>query len=161
INQGTLQRLTNPSAPDQVSNSLGIGDIMITSRVTALRTARSNVALSLGLKLPTGNPGVRDTVNTVNGRVERVNDQSIQPGDGGSGVGVGPQIYRVTPRNPLFLPGVSLINPRNTRGVLPGRSRRSEAIMSVPDQYLVSGGFARPFPKVRGLAYSLSGRMEG
>ncbi len=46
-------------------------------------------------------------------------------------------------------------------GVQTGRSRPSEAIMSVSDQYLARVGIARPLPYTRRFAFTIGWRIEG
>jgi hypothetical protein len=90
-----------------------------------------------------------------------VNDQSIQPGDGGTGIVLDTQAFKGVGKATLFFSGTYLFNPRNTNGVLTGRSRPSEAVMSVADQYLARGGVLLPFPKYPRLGVSFAGRIEG
>jgi hypothetical protein len=162
---GTLDRLRGiPNAPDQVSHSMGIGDVALTGRFWVIRPPsenRQNISVGFGVKLPTGDPGTKSTVNTVTGPVRRVNDQSIQPGDGGVGIILDTQAFKGLGKATVFFSGTYLINPRNTNGVLTGRARPSEAIMSVADQYLARAGVVLPVPKARRLALSLGGRIEG
>lgn len=162
---GTLDRLNGiPNAPDQVSRARGIGDVAVTGRVWLIRPPsenRQNISIGFGIKLPTGEPGTTSTVQTVNGPLTRVNDQSIQPGDGGTGIILDTQAFKGVGRTTLFFSGTYLLNPRNTNGVRTGRSRPSEAIMSVADQYLARAGVILPVPKVTRLALSLGGRIEG
>jgi len=150
--------------PDQVSHANGIGDISVVGRMWLLRNpneSRQNVSVGFGMKLPTGRSGVIDTVNTPQGPVTRVVDQSIQPGDGGYGMVMDFQAYKAIKRTTLYASGLYLLNPRNTNGVLTGRSRPSEAVMSVADQYVYRAGAILPFPKVSSLVWSLGIRGEG
>lgn len=152
------------STPEQATHARGIGDISVVGRMWLLRPpseSRQNVSFGLGVKFPTGKSDVRDTVDTPQGPVTRVVDQSIQPGDGGYGVVVDFQAYKAIKSARVFATGVYLINPRNTNGVLTGRSRPSEAVMSVADQYLYRAGAVFPFPKARSIAWSMSIRGEG
>lgn len=152
------------SRPEQATHANGIGDISLVGRMWLIRPpseSRQNVSFGLGIKLPTGKPDVRDTVNTPQGPVTRVVDQSIQLGDGGYGMVVDFQAYKAIKSSRVFATGVYLVNPRNTNGVLTGRSRPSEAVMSVSDQYLYRAGAVFPFPKTRSLAWSMSIRGEG
>lgn len=162
---GTLDRLRGiANAPDQVSHSMGIGDVALTGRFWIIRPPsenRQNVSVGFGLKLPTGDPGTKSTVETATGPVRRVNDQSIQPGDGGVGIILDTQAFKGVGRATLFFSGTYLINPRNTNGVLTGRARASESIMSVADQYLARAGVVLPVPKARRFALSLGVRAEG
>ena len=119
--------------------------------------SRQNVAIGFGMKFPTGNPGV---TNIVNGQVRTV-DQSIQLGDGGYGFSLDAQAYKGVGFATFFGLGTYLFNPRVNNGVPTGRGRPSEAIMSVPDQYLYRGGVIVPTPKLRGLSFSFGIRGEG
>jgi hypothetical protein len=157
-------RRFNERTPEQETQAKGIGDISIVGRMWLLRPpseSRQNVSFGVGVKLPTGRSNVVDTVNTPQGPVTRSVDQSIQPGDGGYGMVVDFQAYKAIKNTRLYASGVYLMNPRNTNGVLTGRSRPSEAVMSVADQYLYRAGAVLPFPKVSRLAWSLSIRGEG
>lgn len=143
----------------------GIGDMSLTGRAWLFGTEKNpgqNVALGLGLKFPTGKYNVQDTFKTLTGSVVRSVDQSIQPGDGGWGVVLDVQAFKLLfGQVTLFGSGTYLINPQNTNGTLTGRGRPSEAVMSVADQYLARVGFAFPILPKHGLAASLAGRWEG
>ncbi len=164
---GTLDtRTLGRPGPDQVSNSAGIGDVAVTARAWVLDPAREesprqNISFGFGVKLPTGNEGVRDTVQTPAGPREVVVDQSIQLGDGGWGFIVSTDMYKRLRRTTLYGSGVYLFNPRNTNGVLTGRGRASEAVMSVSDQYLARAGILFPVPKARGWTAGIGARIEG
>ena len=152
------------NSPDQVFHTGGIGDVTLTGRMWLVRPPaenKQNISIGIGLKLPTGDPGVKDTVVTANGKVTSVVDQSVQPGDGGWGFTLDMQAFKVVKRATLFVSGVYLFNPRDTNGVRTGRTNPYEAIMSVADQYLGRAGVVYPFPKVRGLAFSVGLRDEG
>jgi len=150
--------------PDQVTSANGIGDISVVGRVWLLRPpaeSRQNISFGFGLKLPTGKAGAVDTVNTSAGPVQRIVDQSIQPGDGGYGYIVDFQGYKAIKKATVYASGVYLVNPRNTNGVPTGRGRASEAIMSVADQYSYRAGAILPFPKFHSLVWSMGIRGEG
>jgi hypothetical protein len=152
------------STPDQATHANGIGDISVMGRMSLLRPpseSRQNITFGLGVKLPTGRSDVQDIVNTAQGPVLRNVDQSIQPGDGGYGMIADFQAYKAVKQVTLYASGTYLANPRNTNGVMTGRGRPSEAIMSVADQYAYRAGAVFPFPKVSTLAWSLSLRGEG
>ncbi|GBF18670.1 MULTISPECIES: hypothetical protein [Arenibacter] len=114
-----------------------------------------NIAVGLGIKLPTGNYNATDIFYNVGpeGSPEvRPVDQSIQPGDGGFGLTLDFQFYQKVATG-LFAygGGFYLLNPRETNGIRTFRETLSpilenEAIMAVPDQYSVRTG----------LSYSLS-----
>lgn len=154
------------AGPDQVSHSVGFGDVGVGVRAWVLdpgreERPRQNISFGIGLKLPTGRKGVTDTVMTADGPREIVVDQSIQLGDGGWGLTFSTDMYKRLGRTTLYGTGLYLVNPRDTNGVRTGRARASEAIMSVPDQYLARAGIIVPVPKARGLTASFGGRIEG
>lgn len=110
---------------------------------------KGNLALGLGLKLPTGNYNASDifyNVGPEGGPEVRPVDQSIQPGDGGFGITVDYQLYQQLATDfYLYSGGFYLINPRETNGVRTFRETLSpllenESIMAVPDQYSVRLG---------------------
>ena len=150
--------------PDQVTSANSIGDISVVGRMWLLRPpaeSRQNVSFGFGVKLPTGKAGATDTVTTAQGPVKRIVDQSIQPGDGGYGIVLDFQGYKQIKKATVYASGVYLVNPRRTNGVLTGRSRASESIMSVADQYSYRAGAVLPFPKVKSLVWSMGIRGEG
>ena len=160
-----------PNAPDQVSNSNGIGDIGLSAQFWLVRPPAENghnVAFSFGVTFPSGNSAARDTVETVNGRQTVLLDQSIQPGSGGYGISVGSQAYQRVKRAVLYVSGSYLITPQEKNdtssfsiGGVTLRLNPLTSTMSIPDQYLVDGGVAYPFPKVKGLAFKTGLRYEG
>lgn len=125
------------------------------------KTTKFNYALGVGVKLPTGrynaedsfyNQGASRNINRV-----AVVDQSIQPGDGGTGVsielqGVHPIGHHFSVNTNLFY----LFNFQETNGV---RTRTGTGEFSCPDQFAarVSGNFSHP----SGFTFSLGGRIEG
>jgi hypothetical protein len=152
------------STPELATHSAGLGDISMSVRTWLLpppAESKQNISIGVGVKFPTGKPDVRDTVMTATGPVTQVVDQSIQLGDGGSGIVLDMAAFKNVWRTTLYASGVYLINPRNTNGVRTGRGRASEAIMSVADQYLARVGAVFPMRKIRGLAFSFGGRIEG
>ena len=152
------------STPDRATHSAGLGDISMSVRTWLLKPpaeSGQNISIGIGVKLPTGKPDVRDTVMTATGPTTQVVDQSIQLGDGGTGIVLDMQAFKNVWRTTLYASGVYLINPRNTNGVRTGRGRPSEAIMSVADQYLARAGAVFPVRRIRGLAFSFGGRIEG
>jgi hypothetical protein len=150
--------------PELATHSTGIGDISVIGRMWLFRNpneSRQNISVGFGIKFPTGESGATDTINTPAGPVTRVVDQSIQPGDGGYGMVAEFQAYKAIKNIRLFASGVYLSNPQNTNGVPTGRSRPSEAIMSIADQYLYRVGAVAPLPKFNSVAWTLSVRGEG
>jgi hypothetical protein len=144
----------------------GIGDVTAGVQAWVFRPPtenHGNVAFSMALKLPTGINDAMGTTILSNGTKQvRSLDQSIQPGDGAWGFVLSTQAFHPTYfRTMLYFTGSWLFNPQDTNGVKTFRSAPHEDVMSVPDQYLWRGGFSHGIPKIRNLALSLGGRMEG
>jgi hypothetical protein len=126
-----------------------------------------NIAIGLGLKLPTGKYNASDIFYNVgpNGEPQvRPVDQSIQPGDGGFGITVDFQFYQKISTN-LFAygGGFYLLNPRETNGIKTFRETLSpllenEAIMAVPDQYSVRSGLSYSITPI--ISTSLGARFD-
>ena len=144
----------------------GIGDITAGVQAWVFRPpteSHGNIAFSMSLKMPTGINDAKGTTILANGTKQVRNfDQSIQPGDGSWGFTLATQAFRQTYfHTMLYFTGSWLFNPQDTNGVLTYRSAPHEDVMSVTDQYLWRGGFSHNVPKIRNLALSLGGRMEG
>lgn len=138
------------------THSFGLGDIRIAAYRWLLNPAKSkngNIQLGLGLKLPTGDYKYEDfwTNTGPNGeRVLRTVDQSIQLGDGGTGITLELNAFqRINDHFGVYGNFYYLSNPREHNGVRSYREVISpqfterlanEAIMSVPDQYMARGG---------------------
>lgn len=121
-----------------------------------------NVSIGASLKMPTGKYNATGQATRGGQRIIATADQSIQAGDGGTGVAIDVQAYKRTYFNTqLYFAGVYLFNPRDTNGVSTFRNARGEEYLSVADQYLFRGGFGHVVPKIRGLAASFGGRIEG
>ena len=147
---GDIERVPNG---DNTTGSTGIGDASITARHWMFDVDKNpdqNLALGLGIKLPTGDPSTTDSVQVRNTQGTpddptddtftqevRTNDQSIQPGDGGWGFIVDLIAFK---KIGLFTPYAtgsypSSIRRARTASDLPHAARRGE-VMSIPDQYL-------------------------
>lgn len=134
--------------------SRGLSDIRVSLGywvIDPLKLPKGNLALGLGIKLPTGNYQATDIFYNVgpNGAPEvRPVDQSIQPGDGGFGITAELQFYRELATDWFVYGGAFyLSNPRETNGVRTFRETLSpilqnEAIMSVPDQFSIRMGLS-------------------
>jgi hypothetical protein len=133
------------------------------------KAMNGNLALGLGVKIPTGNYNATDIFYNVGPEGSpqvRPVDQSIQPGDGGFGVTLDFQAYQKVVKSLFFYAGgFYLINPRETNGIRTFRETlnpilQNESIMSVPDQYSVRAGFNYSlFNHTTGI--SLGARYEG
>lgn len=130
--------------------------------------ANGNMALGLGIKLPTGNFNATDVFYNVGpeGSPEiRPVDQSIQPGDGGFGITLDFQFYQKLAQGVFaYGSGFYLINPREMNGIRTFRETLSpllanEDIMAVPDQFALRAGVSYAMGDV--VSASLGARYEG
>ena len=153
------------------SFSRGLADIRLGVGYWLLdleRNPNGNIAVGLGLKIPTGNYNASDIFYNVGPEGSpqvRPVDQSIQPGDGGFGFTLDFQLYRkLTTGLFAYAGGFYLVNPRETNGVRTFRETLSpllanEAIMAVPDQFSVRAGFSYSISNT--VSASLGSRYEG
>jgi len=135
------------------THSFGIGD----ARFSAYRwmfdpktSHKGNIQLGLGIKLPTGNYNYMDYFykkadSSVLGPV----DQSIQPGDGGTGITFEfNSFYNFSHRFGVYGSFFYLSNPREVNGTSTTRGGVASAttkkyntdVMSVPDLFMARGG---------------------
>jgi len=154
-----------------ITYSRGVADIRVGAGYWILDpevNENGNISLGVGLKLPTGAYNASDIFYNVGveGSPEvRPVDQSIQPGDGGFGFTVDFQIYqKIANSFYTYAGGFYLLNPRDVNETRTFRETLSpllqnEAIMSVPDQFSVRGGFSYTFSDI--LSGSLGARYEG
>jgi hypothetical protein len=153
------------------TNSFGIGDV----RVSAYRwmfdpkkAHKANLQLGLGIKLPTGQYNAQDYFfkkedSSIVGPV----DQSIQPGDGGTGITFELNSYwNFTHKAGLYGSFFYLVNPKEVNGVSTARGSAPNAtakkyntdVMSVPDLFMVRGGVSY---MVKGFTFAGGVRIEG
>jgi len=150
---GTLPRYT--------TRSFGLGDIRFTVYKWLLDPAvnkKGNIQASLGLKFPTGDFRYQDYFTRNDStKVLAPVDQSIQLGDGGTGITAElSAFYSLNKTINIFVHGYYLINPREQNGVsnLKGRNAtppeiiNNITVMSVPDQYSFRGGANLQFQKI-------------
>lgn len=153
------------------TRSFGLGDIRLAAYYWLINPAsmsKGNVQIGAGIKLPTGDFRVQDyfyknDTTSILGPV----DQSIQLGDGGTGLTLETNTYfNVSSRTSLYANGFYLFNPREHNGVSTARGGVPSAaqiayrsdVMSVPDQFMARIGAA-----YTAQYFSLSGgvRIEG
>jgi outer membrane putative beta-barrel porin/alpha-amylase len=147
------------------TSAAGIADIRLGAGYWLLdqeKHPKVNYAVGVGVKLPTGNYSAKDVFynqgENKDTDIEKVVDQSIQPGDGGFGITTEIQGFHVINDHLMLLSNLYyLINPQESNGVLT-RNGRSE--FSCPDQYAVRSGVYYS-TKIHGLSTFLGGRMEG
>jgi len=143
---------TNPNARNE-TKSFGIGDMRITGYYWLLNPAKAhkgNIQAGLGVKLPAGNYRVEDYFRKTDSTyVMRPVDQSIQLGDGGTGISAELNgYYKLNHKLGLYGNAYYLISPVEQNGVSTARGRTVSATavkyftntMSVPDQFMVRGG---------------------
>lgn len=145
--------------------SSGLSDLRLGLGYWLFDPAKSygfNYAIGVGLKLPTGKYDYTDTFYNQgeerNEDLEAVVDQSIQPGDGGTGITLDVQGYQSLSDAFLLVTNFYyLINYQETNGVLT-RNGRSE--FSCPDQFAAQIGTYYKLG-LSGLSAYLGGRLEG
>ncbi|MDO9373606.1 MAG: hypothetical protein Q7T76_04285 [Ferruginibacter sp.] len=154
-------------------HSFGVGDIRLAAYRWMLDPAtnhKGNIQLGLGVKLPTGDYDYKDYWQNVgpNGTKElRTVDQSIQLGDGGTGITFEANtFYNFKPNFGMYGSFFYLSNPREQNGVRSYRETitpvlANEAIMSVPDQFMFRAGFSYSFNQLKGLSLAAGARYEG
>ena len=159
---------------DQVGR--GLGDISVSGRAWMLPTDRftsGNIALGVGLKMPTGNSNAKATYPNIAGSNPQLKpvDQSVQPGDGGWGLTMDLSGFKKVPYATLFGSASYLANPRNfndttaigyniSAAAAPPINPDGTSFNSVPDQFMARLGGAVPLGST-GFACSLAWRVEG
>lgn len=151
-------------------HSYGLGDIRVAVYRWLLdpeKHKKGNIQAGLGIKFATGDYDYKDYWYNVgpNGTRElRTVDQSIQLGDGGTGLTVELNAYQYfSQRFGVYGNFYYLINPREQNGVRTYRETltpalANEAISSVPDQYMARAGVNYMIRRFTG---SLGARLEG
>jgi hypothetical protein len=161
---------TSPNARNE-TKSFGIGDMRITGYYWLLnpgKARKGNIQAGLGIKLPTGNYRVEDYFRkTDTTYVMGPVDQSIQLGDGGTGISVELNGYcKLNRRLGLYGNTYYLISPTEQNGVSTARGGTVSATavkyftntMSVPDQFMARGGANY---MVNNFSFSGGVRIEG
>ena len=151
--------------------SFGLGDIRMAAYywlVNPGKMSKANMQVGLGLKLPTGDYKYTDYFHkTDSTKILGPVDQSIQLGDGGTGITLETNaFYAFSKKASVFFNGFYLSNPREQNGVSTARGGVPSAsniaygsdVMSVPDQFMIRAGASYALKQ-----FSFSGgiRMEG
>ena len=147
--------------PRYTTRSFGLGDIRATIYKNLSPVSASKKIIlqaGLGVKLPTGDYKYQDYfVRNDSTKVLAPVDQSIQLGDGGTGITAELNAaYRINNTINFFGNFYYLVNPREQNGVsnLKGRNANARQInnqttvMSVPDQYSLRGGAIFKFKRL-------------
>lgn len=165
---------TSPNARNN-TRSFGIGDIRIAAyrwMFDPVKSHKGNLQVGLGLKLPTGDYQYQDYFHKMSVRggdsvVLGPVDQSIQLGDGGTGISFELNgYYNISARTGFYGNFYYLINPREQNGTSTSRGGAASATniqyftstMSVPDQFMIRGGAA--YMATKNLTVSGGIRME-
>lgn len=153
------------------THSFGIGDARFSAyrwMFDPLTSHKGNLQLGVGIKLPTGNYNYQDYFyRKADSAVLGPVDQSIQPGDGGTGITFElNSFYNFSHKLGLYGGAFYLVNPGEVNGTSTTRGGNASAtslkyntdVMSVPDLYMVRTGLAYTINHV-----TVSGgiRMEG
>lgn len=153
------------------TRAFGIGD----ARFSAYRwmfdpkkSHKGNVQLGLGIKLPTGSYNSQDYFyKKADSSIIGAVDQSIQPGDGGTGITFEVNsFYNLTHKLGVYGSFFYLINPKEVNGTSTTRGSAASVtakkyntdVMSVPDLYMVRGGVSY---MVKQFTFSGGVRVEG
>jgi hypothetical protein len=135
------------------THSFGIGDIHVSGYYWLLNPAKAkngNIQAGLGIKFPTGTYNYQDYfLNGATGaRTLGAVDQSIQLGDGGTGITAEINAYyNFTHKFGLYGNFYYLVSPKDVNGVLRSTTPASATtvaatgdVLSVPDQFLIRFG---------------------
>ncbi len=169
---------TNPEQKRFHTGSKGIGDVRLAGTYWLFDPAKHlnhNLAVGLGIKLPTGNENVQDefhrrkSTDGTDSIIVKAVDQSIQLGDGGVGISLELQGFTMLFKNAsLYFNGFYMSNPRETNNtvnrILTSKSTAVDSISgfhSVADQFVVRVGMNYLVLPVTGLSVGLGIRGEG
>ncbi|MGN6399276.1 MAG: hypothetical protein ACTHMD_02410 [Flavisolibacter sp.] len=143
---------TSPEAR-RSTHSFGLGDVRFAAYywlANPAKAAKANVQMGLGIKLPTGDYRYQDYFyKNDSTKILGPVDQSIQLGDGGTGLTLElNSFYNISRPVSLYFNGFYLSNPREQNGVSTSRGGAVSAasiangsdVMSVPDQYMFRVG---------------------
>jgi hypothetical protein len=143
---------TSPNAR-QNTRSFGIGDMRLTVYhwlFDPAKTMKWNMQVGLGVKFATGDYTYNDFFKKNDStQVQGPVDQSIQLGDGGTGIVVELNtFYNISNSLSVYGSFYYLVNPREQNGTSTSRGgpvsanaiKYSNSTMSVPDQYMLRGG---------------------
>lgn len=169
---------TNPEQKRFHTGAQGIGDARLAGSYWVFNPEKHtnhNLAVGLGVKLPTGNENVQDefhrrkSTDGSDTTIVKAVDQSIQLGDGGVGVSLELQGFTSLFKNgSLYFNGFYMSNPRETNNtvnrVLTASSTSVDSITafhSVADQFVVRVGMNYTVLPKYGLTVGLGMRAEG
>lgn len=130
------------------------------------KVVNGNLMIGFGLKLATGSHSTTDMALQKDGSyANTVNDQAIQPGDGGVGFSLQFQGFtKIYQGISGFANGYYLFNPKESNGTFKSAAKTGLAgynLYACPDQYFIRAGLMTSILKNKSLTLSLAGRMEG
>jgi hypothetical protein len=164
ISRSSLET-TYPDGLRHQNNSAGLGEMSIAASYW-LRNAQplqpgGNVAVSLGVKAPTGKNDVSGTYWKADGTsISFPVNQPIQLGDGGWGFMMGVKGFRpVMERSYLYGSGSYILNPKKTTSV--PRAPGSPVDWAVPDTWDASAGLSTLVSTSLGLSVNLGAVAYG
>ena len=153
------------------THSFGIGDLRISAYwwlFDPIKHEKGNVQIGMGIKLPTGNYNYQDYFyKKADSSILGAVDQSIQLGDGGTGISVElNSFYNFNKKLGLYANLFYLSNPREVNGTSATRGSAASAtakkyntdVMSVPDLFMLRGGINFNYKK---FTFSGGVRIEG
>jgi hypothetical protein len=125
-----------------------------------------NLMIGFGIKLATGKYNTTDEALQKDGTTKTaVNDQAIQPGDGGVGFSLEFQGFTKLYKGLSgFANAYYLFNPKQSNGAFKSSAAAGLAgyeLYASPDQYFVRAGVMTTVGKLNNVTFSLAGRMEG
>lgn len=142
----------NPNARRE-TRSFGLGDVRLAAYYWVAdpsKAKKANLQLGAGIKLPTGDYRVQDYFyRNDSTRVLGYVDQSIQLGDGGTGLTLEANTFlNLSRHTSLYANGFYLFNPREHNGIntarggtlSPAQIAYGSDVMSVPDQFMARIG---------------------
>ncbi len=155
-------------------HSFGLGDI----RIAAYRWMfdpekyhRGNIQLGAGIKLPTGDYNYKDywyNVGPAGAKELRPVDQSIQLGDGGTGITLETNTFYNFTKSVGVYGNFYYLSQSHESRMVPAPTAKhctpalaNEAISSVPDQYMARAGVNYSSSHLPGLTFGAGTRIEG
>ncbi|MDO8367439.1 MAG: transporter [Saprospiraceae bacterium] len=168
----------NPEQKRFNTGAQGIGDVRLSGSYWLFnpeKYVKHNIAVGLGVKLPTGDSNVKDefhkrkATDGGDSTIIKAVDQSIQLGDGGVGISLELQGYATLFHGgALYFNGFYMSNPRETNNtinrVITANSTEIDKITefhSVADQFVARIGMNFSALPVKNLAVGLGLRAEG
>ena len=162
LSSGSLTR-TWPDKAVHEQTATGIGDVTVMAEAWTMKPRtheRGNIAIGVGVKVPTGSHKIASQFYTAAGAVDFPADQTIQPGDGGWSVLLETRAFRqITERMHAYGFASYMISPKARSDVewVPG----SGQYWSVPDVYSARLGAAFAVLPDHGLTVNLGARIDG